>query len=183
MHPISLISKFLIGYKIKKKLVKGIPMEYRYSGKPVFFDPIAMIQEATYKIKSSRFVFNENLESIKQGEQFDHGELEPSVSVSWMQDNNEMKAFRFVKADSNRASSLYEFYSNDSLFATFLRIYDFGKAFENFKSSLKNQIPNDSEMTKGIKIQVNPDTIFYAENFGHSQFWKLKICPELLGLD
>lgn len=183
MDAISILSKIFIGYKTKKKLVKGIPMVYKYSGKPVFFDPISMIQEASFKISSSRLDLKKGLEDLQKDEQFEHGKLEPSVSVSWNQNNKKMKAFRFVKADSDKASSLYEFYANDSLFATFLRIYDFGKDFENFKSSLKNQIPNDSEMVKGIKIQVNADTIFYAENFGHSQFWKLKICPELLGLD
>lgn len=154
-------------------------MEYRYSGKPVFFDPIAMIQEASYKIKSSRFVFNENIESLRREEQFDHGELEPSVSVSWIQDNNEMKAFRFVKADSYKASSLYEFYSNDSLFATFLRIYDFGKDFENLKSTFKKEIDQSIENITGLKILSSSESILYAENFGHSQFWKLKVGSDL----
>ncbi|SHO59400.1 hypothetical protein [Algoriphagus zhangzhouensis] len=183
MDAISLISKFLIGYKIKRKLVKGIPMEYRYSGKPVFFDPISMIQEASFKIDSTDLILNENSESFQRDGQFNHGELEPSVSVSWKQNDKNMKAYRFVKADSQKASSLYEFYSGDILFATFLRIYDFGKDFEMLKDSFKIQIGDKVDAMKGLKIQGSKDSILYAENFGHSQFWKLFSYSEIKGFD
>lgn len=183
MDPISLLSKIFIGYKIKKKLVKGIPMVYRYSGKPVFFDPISMIQEASFKIKSTDLLLSGNLETVQHEEQFEHGELEPSVSVSWKQNDKEMKAYRFVKADSQRASSLYEFYSGNILFASFLRIYDFGKDFEKLKESFTIQFGIDLENMKGIKIQSSKDSVLYAENFGHSQFWRLNPCQELNDFD
>lgn len=40
MWPINYLSKFLTGYEVKIRSIEGIEVHYKFSGKPVLFDPI-----------------------------------------------------------------------------------------------------------------------------------------------
>ena len=158
------------------KLILGVSVRYEFFGKPIYFDPIAMLEEIGLKLKATEqeaiSKLNLAIEDIKNEELIIQEKLPPAVSAYFTIGKNEIKVQRSVKNFGVQPISRYQFFAGDILFAVFQRRYDYGKDFEACIEKLKEYTDNLlMPHSHFVHLQNQKSQDIYLEKFGHSQIW------------
>ncbi|MFC3414160.1 hypothetical protein [Algoriphagus hitonicola] len=176
MNIFNLLSKALTGYKSKSKLVKGQKVTYRYVGKPVLFDAFTMLMDfnshyEVAKIITPNLSFQTEIGNLPF---WDLKDQNPAVVFSALLNNERFQVNRYVHHLDHKPCSKYEFYLGDQKLANFARVYDYGATIKKFLIKQKNHIPDyETLQNQPFTVDLENDRKFLAENFGHSQFWKI----------
>ncbi len=176
MELINYLSNFFTGYKEKTRSIEGIKVHYKFSGKPILFDPIEMLKDLNFKIlesKKSSLNLSHSIEEIKDDQLIDKEELAATVIATYESNGKKVKAIRSVKTIVNMPCSRYEFFLDGNLFSVFQRKYDYGKGFvntlekmEGYGSKPQTQIGNSYYWEDKSSKQA-----IFLEKFGHTQIW------------
>ncbi len=82
MRLINYFGKFFTGYEMKIRSIEGIKVHYKYSGKPVLFDPIEILRDLNFKIiksKISALDLTRAIDQIEDNQLISKEELTPTV--------------------------------------------------------------------------------------------------------
>lgn len=176
MKIFNLLSKALTGYKSKSRILKGHKVMYRYVHKPVLFDAFTMLldfnshHEIAKVIPTTEHLLNE-IENLPFWNLKDQS---PAVIFSSVIHNERFQVNRHVHHLEHKPCSKYEFYLGDEKLANFARVYDYGASIKSFLKSQENTSPIFEGIdSQPFVIPLESNEKFLAENFGHSQFWRI----------
>lgn len=176
MNIFNLLSKALTGYKSKTKIVKGHKVTYRYVGKPVLFDAFTMLIDfnSHHKVAHAIPTHPRLLTEIENMPLWEINNQSPAVVFTAILDIGRFHVNRYVMHLEHKPCSKYEFYLDDQKMANFARVYDYGATIKKFLSHQKSNIPEiETLQNQPFTVDLGNDQKFLAENFGHSQFWKI----------
>ncbi|WP_297338009.1 hypothetical protein [Algoriphagus sp.] len=177
MKIFNLLSKALTGYKSRTKILKGHKVTYRYVGKPVLFDAFTMLMDfdSHHKVAQVISPTERLLAEIENLPFWDLPSQSPAVTFSTTIHNQAFQVNRYVHHLEHKPCSKYEFYLENQKLANFVRVYDYGASIKLFLESQVNTSPKFDEIeSQPFVVNGGSNEKFLAENFGHSQFWKIQ---------
>jgi len=126
------LARFLPDIRRKIMSIEGIKINYKFSGKPILFDPIEMLRELNFKIlesKKSALDLTHAFNQIEDNQLISKEELTPTVVACYEFNRKKVKVIRNVKTILSMTCSRYDFFLDEKLVSVFQRQYDYGKGF------------------------------------------------------
>ncbi len=168
------LSKLATGYHTKSLKISGIPVTYKFYGKPIPFDPFSMLKELQFKFQDP------NCLEVSLGHPFFHlfenelivgGGLKPVVVAGFKLGGIRYQVNRAVVTVEKVRHSRYEFYGDGNILAVFQRSYDYGKSFEELVRSplFSGSLPYGD--TRLFRASHDSGQWMLGEVFGHSHLW------------
>lgn len=167
--------RFFSGQTYVDKRIGGVKFRYSYSDKPIFFDPLKMLEE--FKLRSSEeFIQHLELKTsiLEPFPDFVYpGEKDsPSVQCTCTKNGKELKTTRFSFKGGVYQVSFYRFELNGNLVGTFRRQYDYGSQIQNIGLKIASVTQSSIDLEKGKWLWgTETGARIFVEKFGHSQLW------------
>lgn len=181
MSILSFFNQVLSGQRSKARIIDGFEVSYRFSGKPILFDPINMLRELRYRVEKEESVAGELCVEIGQIEESGlilNEKLTPTIVAKLKIGNDFLKVERFVKTFETVPCSRYDFSINQLPLCTFQRMYDYGKNFAQAKEKLA-PFNHPGEMNQTNYWKNNQNEGLFLEHFGHTQLWMIYSITDL----
>jgi hypothetical protein len=171
---IKLLRKLITGYTSVTKSFNGKDYRFKYSGKPVFFDPMLMLGELKQRKADAKPIFTtpfRDAETLLC--QFPQKEesLLPSVICISNSGKNELKVSRYVFKEGNYPVSQYVFEQNDKVIGMFYRIYDYGFLTRKYALTVDPDFVDEDPNANAWKWEASAPLWAMVEKFGHTQLW------------
>tara|TARA_R110002020_G_scaffold139765_5_gene310820 strand:- start:546 stop:1160 length:615 start_codon:yes stop_codon:yes gene_type:complete len=175
MDILNYLSKLATGYHSRSLKISGIHVKFKFYGKPVPFDPIAMFRELHFISDS---LVCPHLNGREDFLDFAHHELDieqdlPALVIaSFHLDGVKYKVVRSVKSLENPRCSRYIFYASDKMIAVYQRTYDYGQSFDKLSAKfLENLETPHRNNQRLIKVVVDSGKWILLEGVVNSQLW------------
>lgn len=121
---INYFKKLLTGYKTVKRNVNGREYKYFYSGKPLYFDPFALLREFQFRtthVSVQRWFFNSSISEPISELPFPKESDQSSVICECTNNEKEFRTTRFSLKGGIHSVSFYRFELNGNQIETFRR--------------------------------------------------------------
>ncbi|MDI1323204.1 MAG: hypothetical protein PSV36_10675 [Algoriphagus sp.] len=161
---------------MKIRLIEGTEVHYKFSGKPILFDPLEMLRDLNFRIlesKNSALILSKSIVEIEDDQLISREKLNSTVSAGYEFKGKKVKIIRCVRTIGSMPCSRHEFFLNGNLISVFQRQYDYGKGFactlermESFGSLPQTKNSNSYYWLDGTSRQA-----IFLEKFGHTQIW------------
>jgi hypothetical protein len=169
---INKLQKFFTGYAKADKKINGVNYQFKFSGKPVFFDPSQMIKELinkTTNLTIRPLSSKENFDTLVSRLPVCPTDLLPGVICSFKTDSKKISVARYSFKDVNFLVSQYVFEIDGEIKGVFSRVYDNGFQLNNFFSKLEGDFDERGEEEFMWKWEAPDSSWITIEKFGHTQ--------------
>ena len=178
MSVFNYFSKIVTGFQSKNRTIEGILIRYKFSGKPILFDPIEMLRDLKLKIsefESGGLNLSRLLENIEDEQLVSTEEKNATVIASFKFDERNVKIVRSVKTTFNIPNNRYEFFLDGKLISVFQRQYDFGSEFVSILERMEFYAtkPQTQNGTSYYWFDGSSGQGIYLEKIGHTQTWQI----------
>ncbi|TFV97397.1 hypothetical protein E4S40_01705 [Algoriphagus kandeliae] len=175
---ISYLKKFFTGSKEVRKTINGWPYTYRYSDKPVFFDPIQMLKELNFRYQDSgvqRLQYRFTEDPLPRFMEFPKDSDSASVYCKIQLHEKEFEVFRYVFKISHFPASHYRFVYGGDQIATFTRMYHQSFYHQNLGLKLATIHKDSLDLSTDKWAWEHPDgKVLFLEKFGYPQVWNFQ---------
>ncbi len=172
---INYFRKLISGYTLEKKYFRGKEYRFSFQGKPIFFDPVQILQEFhNRKVNSGTQHFPltiDRSELLPFLPQLPKDAL-PTVVCTGPNGHETLEVSRFTFKRGVQPVSMYRFVQNGTHAGDFYRIYDYGSETQNFilKVASMHGVSVSLAQEQVIWERGQGEAIF-IEKFGHTQIW------------
>jgi hypothetical protein len=145
---INKLQKFFTGYAKAYRKINGINYQFKFSGKPVFFDPNQMISELinkTNNLTTWPLGSKENFVTLLSKLPVCPTDLLPGVICSFKTDLKKISVARYSFKDGNFLVSQYVFEIDGEIKGVFSRIYDNGYQLDALFSKIEGDFHERGE--------------------------------------
>ena len=171
---INLFRKLLTGYTTVTKTFNGKDYRFIYSGKPVFFDPIQIVQEGKRRLmeaKVRKFSAPHTLDSLDGFFPKKDNSILPTVVCSFKEKKGDYTVSRYVFKEGNYPVSHYVFEKNKTVMGVFFRIHDYGYLTQKYTLAIDPDLGQAEADLCSWKWESEGSTWTMIEKFGHTQIW------------
>lgn len=174
MDILNYLSKLATGYHSRSLKISGINVKFKFYGKPVPFDPIAMLRELQFLSQSLGCL---NLDMDKDYLDFAHHELDidqhlPALVIASFQlDGLRYKVIRSIKRVENPRCSRYIFYCADQMMAVYQRTYDYGQSFDKLSAKFLRNFEATAPSNQRLIKVMSDGQWGLLEGMVDSQLW------------
>lgn len=171
---INRIKKLFSGYSSVTKKVNGRSYRFRYSDKPIYFDPAQMISEIKRieeTLISKDLGSSENFETLQKRLPDLKENDSPTVICEFKSSDKKLSVFRFSLKVGVFPVSKYVFEEDQIVIGEFCRIYDYGAMVDFYLKSLDPDYVENDPNVNSWKWQSSNGAWFMIEKFGHTQLW------------
>lgn len=169
---INRLQKLLTGYVKASRRINGLNYQFKFSGKPIFFDPNQMISELINKTNSlvvRPLNSTENFDSLVSKLPGCPTDLLPGVICSFKIDDKKISVSRYSFKDGNFLVSQYVFDIDGKIKGVFSRVYDNGYQLNDFISRVEDNLDQRGEDEVMWKWKAPDSSWITIEKFGHTQ--------------